>query len=455
MKSIKTYIFLICLVAGFYSCREKLDLVPPSFIGDNGFYENADQVEGGVIAIYDGLQQVPLREFALLEMRTDNTETRSSEGDWAQFESFSVQPTNLAIGSYWQANYNVIFRANQVIKHLGVVTDETLKNQFEGEAKFARALSHFNLVRAFGAVPLIDQVIIQTNTGSFGRNDVSEVLAFIETDLTDATNLLPEANGIGAGRATKGAAQALLAKVKLTRGDYVAAETILSGLVNNANYALQDNYNDVFYTEMNSEVIFAIPYLDDNTTESQDFSFEMTVGGQASGLNFITDDFVAAVEASDVERAITLYDANSNRAVGKFLTQSANVRQCGNDWIVLRLADVLLMHSEAILAGGASTQSLQAIQSYNKVRVRAGMAPLAEDGSATLTKQMLLDERRIELAFENQRFYDLIRFGEAENVLGAFAASKGYSFAPTDLLLPIPQREINVSGGALTQNPGY
>ncbi|OJJ16852.1 hypothetical protein BKI52_33675 [marine bacterium AO1-C] len=455
MKNIRIYIFLVCLASVFYSCQEKLDLVPPSFIGDNGFYENADQVEGGVIAIYDGLQQVPLREFALLEMRTDNTETRSSEGDWAQFESFSVQPTNLAIGTYWQANYNVIFRSNQVIKHLGVVTDETLKNQFEGEAKFARALAHFNLVRAFGAVPLVDQVIIQTNTGFFGRNDVAEVLAFVETDLTEAVNLLPEKSGIGAGRASKGAAQALLAKVKLTRGDYAAAETILSSLVNNANYTLEENYNDVFYSEMNSEIIFAIPYLDDNTTESQDFSFEMTVGGQASGLNFITDDFIAAVDVSDVERTMTLYDANVNRAVGKFLTQSANVRQCGNDWIVLRLADVLLMHSEAILAGGASTQSLQAIQSYNKVRVRAGMTPLAEDGSATLTKQMLLDERRVELAFENHRFYDLIRFGEAENVLGAFATTKGYSFAPTDLLLPIPQREINVSGGALTQNPGY
>lgn len=83
------------------------------------------------------------------------------------------------------------------------------------------------------------------------------------------------------------------------------------------------------------------------------------------------------------------------------------------------------------------------------------MTPLAEDGSVTLTKQMLLDERRVELAFENHRFYDLIRFGEAENVLGAFAASKGYTFGPTDLLLPIPQREINVSGGALVQNPGY
>ena len=455
MKNIKAYIFLICLTMIFCSCQQELDLAPPSFIGDNGFYENAEQVEGGVVAIYDGLQQVPLREFALLEMRSDNTGTRTSEGDWAQFESFTVQPTNLAIGEYWQANYNVIFRANQVIKHLGVVTNETQKKQFEGEAKFARAMAHFNLVRAFGAVPLIDRVIIQTDTEFFGRNDVSEVMGFVEADLTTAVEFLPENTGSGAGRATKGAAQALLAKVKLTRGDYVAAENILSSLVNNTNYALQENYNDVFYTEMNNEIIFAIPYLDDNATESQDFSFEMTLGGRASGLNFITDNFVASIDASDVERTITLYDANVNRAVGKFLTQSANVRQCGNDWIVLRLADVLLMHSEAILAGGASTQSLQAIQSYNKVRVRAGMPALAEDGSATLTKQMLLDERRVELAFENHRFYDLIRFGEAENVLGAFAAANGYVFAPTDLLLPIPQREINVSGGAITQNPGY
>ena len=84
------YICLIFMMTIAFSCQEKLDLVPPSFIGENGFYENAEQVEGGVIAIYDGLQQVPLREFALLEMRTDNTETRSSEGDWAQFESFDV-----------------------------------------------------------------------------------------------------------------------------------------------------------------------------------------------------------------------------------------------------------------------------------------------------------------------------------------------------------------------------
>lgn len=455
MKNIKIYFYLILIAACSYSCKDKLDLVPPSFIGDNGFYNNAEEVEGGVIAIYDGLQAIPLREFALLEMRTDNTETRSSEGDWAQFESFDVQPTNLAVGTYWQANYNVIFRANQVIKHLDVVTDDATHKQFEGEAKFARALAHFNLVRAFGDVPMIDQVIIQTNTAFFNRDNTETVLSLIEADLTDAIGFLPAPTGITAGRATKGAAQALLAKVKLTRGDYVAAEALLNTIINDASYSLMPNYADVFYNEMNAEIIFAIPYLDDNVTEGQDFSFEMTLGGAASGLNFITDDFVAKVDVNDTERSATLFDPNVNKAVGKFLTRSANVRQCGNDWIVLRFADVLLMHSEAIMAGGASTQSLQAIASYNKVRARAGLPTLAEDGSATLTKQMLLDERRIELAFENHRFHDLVRFGEANNVLGAFATSKGFSFAPTDLLLPIPQREINVSGGALTQNPGY
>jgi hypothetical protein len=176
MKNIKIYFYLILIAACSYSCKDKLDLVPPSFIGDNGFYNNAEEVEGGVIAIYDGLQAIPLREFALLEMRTDNTETRSSEGDWAQFESFDVQPTNLAVGTYWQANYNVIFRANQVIKHLDVVTDDATRKQFEGEAKFARALAHFNLVRAFGDVPMIDHVIIQTNTEFFIRDNTVSVL---------------------------------------------------------------------------------------------------------------------------------------------------------------------------------------------------------------------------------------------------------------------------------------
>ena len=450
----KFIILSLTVIAGFFfSCEDQLDLAPLSQIGENGFYSNADEVEGGVIAIYDGLQQVPLREFALTEMRSDNTETRTSEGDWAQFENLAVQPTNAAVGDYWEANYNVIFRANQVLRFLDIVEDQNARNQFEGEIKFARAMAHFNLVRAFGDVPLVDQVVLTTDEDYFDRDDVNAVLTFIETDLTAAVELLPTRANIAEGRATRGAAQALLAKVKLTIGDYVGAEAILNTLISDTDYALMDEYSDIFYNEMNDEIIFAIPYLDDNATESQDFSFEMTLGGRTSGINFITDDFLAAVDPADTERTTALYDPLVNKAVGKFLTSSSDVRLCGNDWIVLRLADVYLMHAEAIMAGAESTTSPQALTSYNTIRERVGLSTLA-DGE-TLTRDMLLNERRVELAFENHRFYDLIRFGVANDVLGDFATAQGFSFAPTDLLLPLPQGEINVSKGLLTQNPGY
>ncbi|MEL6804365.1 MAG: RagB/SusD family nutrient uptake outer membrane protein, partial [Bacteroidota bacterium] len=204
-------------------------MTPLSAIGENGFYQNATEVEGAVIAIYDGLQDVPLREFALTEMRSDNTRTRSSEGDWAEFESFDVQATNTAIASYWSANYNVIFRANRVLENLEVVSSATLKTQFEGEARFTRALAHFNLVQAYGDVPLIDQVIIQDDTDYFDRDAAATVLSTIAADLSAARSLLPETSDYG--RATSGAASALLAKVMLTQEDYSGAEGILTELI--------------------------------------------------------------------------------------------------------------------------------------------------------------------------------------------------------------------------------
>lgn len=454
-RYISKYLCLLALSTFLFSCQDSLNLNPQSAIGDAGFYSNSSEVEAGVIAIYDGLQDVPLREFALTEMRSDNTQTKSSEGDWAQFESFDVEPTNLAIVAYWRSNYNVIFRANRVLENLEVVEDANFRARFEGEARFARALAHFNLVRAFGDVPLIEKVIIQSDDEFFDRDPVMTVLMAIESDLALAASLLPQRGSIEDGRATSGAANGLLAKVKLTMGKYGEAEGILANLLSDPNYALMSEYFDVFYSEQNSEIIFAIPYTDDDANESQDFSFEMTLGGVVSGLNFITPDFASNLDPADEERKAALVNPLNSQEVGKFITQSADARLCGNDWIVLRLADVYLMYSEAIMAGETSTQSIEAINAYNAVRDRSGLDMLPTDGTGVLTRTRLLDERRVELAFENHRFYDLVRFGVAEEVLGAFAATEGYSFAPTDLVLPIPQAEINVSQGLLVQNPGY
>jgi hypothetical protein len=135
---------------------------------------------------------------------------------------------------------------------------------------------------------------------------------------------------------------------------------------------------------------------------------------------------------------------------GKFVSNSTANQQNGNDWIVLRLADVLLMHVEAILAGGDVTSSSSAIASFKKVRDRAGLPT-----GSNITKEDLLNERRVELAFENHRLFDLVRLGVAEQVLSDFATANGIVFTTSDLLLPIPEREIGVSFGKLTQNPGY
>ena len=452
MKYLIVPIALFTLTIG---CDDLLNLAPKSEVGANGFYRNDDEVESAVIAIYDGLQAIPEREFALTEMRSDNTKTKSSEGQFAQFERFEVEPTNGIVANHWAFNYNVIFRSNTVLENLGVVVNTSKRNQFEGEAKFNRALAHFNLVRGFGDVPLVDRVVEPTDTDYFTRDDAEVVYDAIIADLEDAVTFLPAKANTDFGRATSGAAKALLSKVYLHTEDYGLAETLLEDLINGTEYSLVPNYREVFYNEGNDEIIFAIPYINDDADESQDFSFEMTAGGVRSGLNYLTNDFIQAIDPNDTEREPVPRNPNNNAEVGKFITSSANVRFGGNDWIVLRLADVYLMHAEAIMAGSSSTQSISAIQSYNAVRDRVGLSTLAEDGSATLTLEELMAERRIELAFENHRLYDLVRTGLAIQEIGAFASSLGYSFSPNDLLLPIPQSERNVSEGLLTQNPGY
>lgn len=451
MKNI--YIALFITIIATACSKDVLDLDPISEIGSNEFYSNADELELATVAIYDGLQAVPLREFALTEMRSDNSRTKSSEGDWAQFENYTIRPTNQQVGVYWAANYNVIFRANRVLENLEVVADPALKNQFEGEAKFTRALAHFNLVRAYGDVPILDKVIGPEESDYFDRDPEANVLAFITQDLQEAVETLPAKGTLEFGRATKGAAQALLAKVYLTTKNYGGAEGLLASLLAEGSYSLEDDYKNVFYNEGNDEIIFAIPYVNDDINESQDFSFEMTAGGVRSGLNYLTDDFIAKMDPLDSARTPVLQNQLVPAEAAKFLTTSADARLCGNDWIVLRLSDVYLMHVEAKMAGASATQNQEAIASFNAVRARVGLSTVENGGEITL--DMLLKERRYELAFENHRFYDLVRLGQAQSVLSAFAEGEGYIFNSTDLILPIPQAEINVSGGMLVQNPGY
>jgi len=470
----KLYIILIFFTTLiFHSCdKDYLTPAPTSGIDASNFYTTAAQLESGIISMYDGIQGINSTtandnhavqvEYYLTEMRSDNTRTKSSEGEAAQFESYTIESTNGIVADYYRSFYNVIFRANVVLENLGVVSGETAA-QFEGEAKFVRAYAYFNLVRLFGDVPLIDKVISPLDTDAqFSRASADAVYNLIVSDLENAAGSLTDSYKT---RASKSAAQALLAKVHLTRGNYADARTLCESVVG-AGFSLEPNFKDVFYNEGNNEVIFAIGYISDNTNDSQNFSAEwLNAVGRTAGVNYVTDEAKAILDEKGGNRTAYSYRQddiqNEQNQVVKYLPNgddaldiaatSNDPTLAGNDWIVIRYADVLLMHVEAIMAGGDNTTDAAALSSFQVVRDRAGLT----DVVASISKQDLLDERRVELAFENHRFFDLVRLGVANEVLGQFSTDNGYGFTGTDLLLPIPQIEIGLSNGKLAQNPGY
>jgi hypothetical protein len=273
-------------------------------------------------------------------------------------------------------------------------------------------------------------------------------------------------------RASKAAAQGLLAKVYMTQPNrnYTGAKQLCEAIINSGNFELEPNFSDVFYNELNDEIIFAIQYITGNSAESQSFSSEFTSAfrqGREDGQNIVNDNLVADFNVYGGVRSTQSYAlfGGTSFEVIKFLPEGSDItvsppdygispRDAGNDYIALRYADVLLMHVEAAIGDGTSTTDAGALASFQKIRDRA-FPDTAPNSVSSVSKSELLVERRVELAFENQRWFDLLRFGVADAVLSAHAADMGYLFSSRDLLLPIPAREINLSGGVLTQNPGY
>lgn len=477
MKQIK-YIALLALGMCVSSCGEDfLDPAPTSAISGVEYYTTEDQLQTAVVNMYDGIQGINVLtdtdsdlnhaiqvEFYLTEMRSDNTRTKSSEGEAAQFENYSLQATNGIVSDYYTSYYNIIFRANTVLENIDVASVETAP-KFEGEAKFVRAYANFNLVRLFGDIPLVDHLIgIADIETQFTRVPTADVYELIISDLQRAIETLDNSH---INRGSKAAAQALLAKVYLTLGtNYVDAQILCESIMTSG-YGLEEDFKDVFYNESNDEVIFSIGYLSDTTYDSQNFSAEwLNAVGRTSGVNYVTTEARAALDAQGGNRTAYSYRQDavqpSQYQVAKYLPDgdedlgilptAGDPRSAGNDWIVIRYADVLLMHVEAVMGANSSTSAQIALDSFEEIRLRAGL--LADDDN-TITKQELLEERRVEFAFENQRFFDLIRLGAAQEVLSSFSNDNGYGFSATDLLLPIPQKEINLSNGVLTQNPGY
>jgi len=492
MKFIKISIIAICVV--FLGCDDDfLNPHPISSIIETDFFTNDAEVFSGVVGMYDAIQGENFLgnddfdnendsagiqyEFYLTEMRSDNTFMRDPEGEEGEFNSWEINATNSIVGNYYKSYYEIIFRANRVLEFVENA-DEENQAGYTAEARFVRAYAYFNLVRLFGAIPLLDSLEDTETDARFIRVSTAEIYTFIEDELKE---ILPDLDNSYKSRASLAAAQGLLAKVNLTVKDYVEAKSFCEAIIDSNQFQLQENFQDVFYNELNSEIIFSIGYISDVVDASQGFSSLWV--NETNGVNNVTTDMINAFsEDEGVNRELYSLRTTSspirNQSVKFLASPDSNLGLTGtaidedfggNDWIVLRYADIYLMYVEAIMAGGdfidvsnaASADIVRAKFCFEEIRRRAGVPNFEVD---LITKDDLLNERRLELAFENHRFFDLVRFEEAQTVLQDYGIQLGVIeedllqaavFTDFDLLLPIPEREITLSGGLMQQNLGY
>jgi tetratricopeptide (TPR) repeat protein len=345
----------------------------------------------------------------------------------------------------WIDAYQTINIVNNVLDGIDIV-NPTDRPVVEGEALFIRGLLYFELVRYYGlqyepgqtnsqpAVPLILEPTRAINEGSFvSRNTVEEVYTQVLADLTRAASILPASNS---WRANSGAANAILSRVYLQRGEFQNALNAASAVIESDEYALVDSYADAFNRDGNSsEDIFAIQNTTQDGTNSMNLFFSIPDFGGRDGDIDILDGHLDLYDPAD-ERLALFYDGNGAMRSGKWNNQFGNIG-------VIRLAEMYLTRAECNLRLGSSVGA-PPVDDYNTVHTRAGL-PAADD----VTLDDVLLERRLELAHEGFKIHDMRR-----NQISVPAATGDIPYNDDKLVFPIPLREINANPN-LTQNPGY
>jgi hypothetical protein len=494
MKRIKLYktIFtgLITMSLFLHSCSDDFVNITPQYsIDSENFFNGEEDYYQALVAAYDLLQptyaNVLVGEFA-----SNNTlcggESPTDVIGWQQIDDMIHTPVNSNLKDIWDWMFGGIQRTNYFMEFKDK-TDFEGKEVMIGEIRFLRAYYNFELVKFFGAIPLkIDERFSLDDIGNIPRSPVEEVYALIEEDLQYAESVLPDVQ-VQTGRATKGAAQALLGKAYLYQEKYAEAAEVLDRVINSGTYSLVDNYNSIFEEEGENgpESVFEVQYTD---LEGAGFDcLQCSEGNVAVGFsgvsgyegplftpgfsfNVPTKEAFEAFQPGDLRRDVTVLDivawseetdavyAEGNEHTGYFnrkyipRTRSEDAQNDlnltnPNNYRAIRYSDVLLMAAEANNVGGISDGKAQGY--LNQVRRRA-FGDNDHDitlGGPALT-EAIYNERRLELMGEGHHFFDLVRTGRAADNIDGFVTGKHELF-------PIPQEEIGFSNGNWTQNPGY
>jgi starch-binding outer membrane protein, SusD/RagB family len=482
----QTILFLVAIVVLFTACKKYLNVDPPYAQDAENYFKTPDDFERALTGAYDLLQG----SFVALwigEIASDNSiaggESVNDSQGLHQIDNMTHGGVNTELRNLMRWNYTGITRVNYIMENKNNI-DFTGKEQILAEAKFLRAFYYFELVKVFGDVPLIvDKRIGIEEARQLPRSPKSDLYAQIESDLTDAASVLsPVASQ--KGRATKGAAQALLGKVYLYQNKFTEAASIFDEVRNSGLYSLIADYSQLFTVsnENNSETVFDIQYtgleggsygclicLEGNAAPGFQGirQYNGPVYGDGNSYNLPTQELYNAFSSIDPRRGHTILDIDAfiaaqpdpgsiTYAIGagghtgyynnKYIKKQGEIGLPDNDltspvnYRVIRYADVLLMAAEAHYKIG---NTLLAQQLVNQIRVRAGIPGISVQSINDIYK-----ERRLELSGEGHRFFDLVRTGQAEQYIPGFVSGKHELF-------PIPQVEIDLAGGNWQQNSGY
>lgn len=493
MNKIRIYITSALIVAlSLASCHDDmLNPVPESVLTTANAFNKASDMDLAVLGVYSRLQARVPTDFELMEIPSDNMYGNyfATAPGMAEIDVLDVSTENEKLNSFWKDTYNGIFRANTVLENIDKPTDygEGQKERFIGEAKFLRAKFYFDLVRIFGGVPMITGIVPVEEAKDVPRATEQDIYKLIVADLQDAVSKLPPPADITHGRASQGAAMALLGKVYVYLEDWEQAKTSLEQVLTSFNYSLVENYADLFQiaTEVNSEAIFSLAYVGETNGHGLTYAlaphggiFETITNGSRVGRP--SWDLHQAYEEGDTRFKATITEEQLSYAseaddppvwlpfFSKWIVADQINNSSGLDIPVLRLADMILLYAETLYRLG---QPEGALEQINRVRERAfgddsHNYTLADIPDEEAFLDVLLLERRLELAVENNRWFDLVRTGRYTAVLTEIQGEYNPSTEKAVIVsvhaqpymkyFPIPFEQIQLaSPGVLEQNEGY
>ena len=493
--SFKSLIAAAFLLFTATNCQKDfLDRRPPGRLTFEEFFQTEAHAVEATNAVYEQFRIfdcIALPFLACTDVLSDDADKGSTANDApliSDLDNFTLDATNPYVSPVYRGYYRAIARANVAIESIpNVDMDAVLRDRLIGECKFLRAYSYFLLVQWFGDLPLITKTLQGDEYYSQTRQSKDLVYNQIEADLKDAIATLPEKNAYPAselGRATKGAARGLLAKLYMLKKDWAAAEAQCMDIINSNQYSLLTKYADNFLPvgENAAESIFELQAVALETSQaagpgSSPYNMVQGVRGIPNlgwGFNRPSDNLVTAYENGDPRREATIIYVGEILPDGSTQVQDnpeiINERFNQKAWVpahsglqdngpgnirVLRYSDVLLLAAEA---KNEQMKAAEALPLLNLVRKRARgtnnfILPDVTVTDQTMLRERIYRERRVELAMEQHRWFDLLRWGRAAEVMQA--AGKSNFVKGKHELLPIPQTEVDLTGGRIAQNPMY